>query len=58
MATKTQIIWLANELINLSNEIKEHQDDSDENIIPKWVDNQLSYLAGYASALKAGESDE
>lgn len=56
MATKTQIIWLANELIDLSNEIK--QDDSNENIIPKWVDDRISYLAGYAVALKAGESDE
>lgn len=58
MATKTQIIWLANELIDLSNEIKGHQDDSDVNIIPKWVSDQISYLAGYVSALKAGESDE
>lgn len=58
MATKTQIIWLANELIDLSNEIKGHQDDSDVNIIPKWVSDQISYLAGYGSALKAGESDE
>ena len=58
MATKTQIIWLANELINISNEIKGHQDDSDENIIPKWVGDRISYLAGSATALKAGESDE
>lgn len=58
MATKTQIIWLTNELIDLSNEIKGHQDDSDVNIIPKWVNDQISFLAGYASALKAGESDE
>lgn len=58
MATKTQIIWLTNELIDLSNEIKGHQDDSDVNIIPKWVNDQISFLAGYATALKAGESDE
>lgn len=58
MATKTQIIWLTNELIDLSNEIKGHQDDSDVNIIPKWVNDQISFLAGYATALKAGESGE
>lgn len=53
-----QIVRLANEIAELQETINKQIAELELTDFPRWVADKINYIAGYAAALKAGETAE